>query len=167
MSNNTDHNEDEIEIQHRILIEEEEINISDLPPEVRNAMRKFNAKMKEYEETEDSDLFYELQQDDIAIADDITTWLEDIEGDENDEQDDDDSYMSDEDEQSQNSQAKNTNSPTNTSDIENKIRANAKNGVISIDDLQSILGREPNYPSEKIGSLVLNKQYLKPFYELK
>ena len=167
--NNNEHNDEEIEIQHRILIEEEDIDISELPPEIRNAMRKFNGKLKEYEETENEDLFLELQQDDIAIADDIMTFVEDIETDE-DEDDEDDSYMNDEKEEKpaqkfpQNNPAPHQNAPA--TDIESKIRATAKNGIISIDDLESILGREPNYPSERIGSLNLTKQYLKPFYEV-
>jgi len=72
---------DEMEIQHRLYIQDEEINVSQLPNEIKQAMRSFNAKLKKYEESEDENeenqLFYELQQDDVAIADDILTWWED------------------------------------------------------------------------------------------
>ena len=78
-------NNEELEIQHRNLIEEEEIVISELPIEIKKQMRDFNEKLKEYEETEDEDLFFELQQDDVLIADNIVTYLEDLEGDDEEE----------------------------------------------------------------------------------
>ena len=41
-----------------------------------------------------------------------------------------------------------------------------KNNIISVQDLEKIIGREPDYPTQKINDLVLRKQYLKPFYEV-
>ena len=76
---------DEIEIQHRTLIEEEDIDISDLPSEIRNSMREFNKKLKKYEESGDSKLFFEIQQDDVAIANNILTFIEDEESEEEEE----------------------------------------------------------------------------------
>ena len=84
--------ENEIEIQHRIVIEEDDIEISELPNEIRNAMRRFNTKLKEFEVSGDADLFHELMQDDIVIADNITTWIEDNLSEEEEE---DDSYADD------------------------------------------------------------------------
>lgn len=78
--------DDEIEIQHRTLIEEEEIDISDLPKEIKSAMRNFNTKLKKYEETEDAEIFLELQQDDSAIANNILTYIEDLEAEEDEEE---------------------------------------------------------------------------------
>lgn len=87
MENQNDN--EEMEIQHRLYIQDEEINVSELPSEIKQAMRNFNAKLKKYEETEDegeqNDLFYELQQDDVAIADDILTWWEDKNSEEEEE----------------------------------------------------------------------------------
>lgn len=152
--------EEEMEIQHRIVMEEDNIKLSELPDEIRQAIRNFNQKLKRYEngEDEDNDLYYELKQDDVAIADDITTWIEDNESEENDE---DDSYNKEEENQQQ---AQNQQQPT-ISDLEKKVRESLKNGLISVEDLESILKREPDYPNEQIGSLKLRKQYLKPFYE--
>lgn len=158
--------QDEIEIQHRELIEEENIEISDLPTEIKNEMRKFNAKLAKYEETEDVNLFYELQQDDVAIANDILTWVEDNESEEEEE---DETYLNEEEEeddddnQSQNPQNKQS---VAGGTLEQMIMSAMKNNVISVENLQKILGREPDYPFEQVGNLKLKKQYLKPYYEV-
>jgi hypothetical protein len=152
-------NNDELDIQHRVLIEEEDIDVSELPREIQIAMRDFNKKLVNYEETGSEELFFQLQQDDVAIADDIQTFIEDNESDEEDE---DDTYVDDE----ENTSAVATNATNNVSLIENKIRESLKNNLISVEDLQKILSREPDYPTEKIGSLKLRKLYLKPFYEV-
>jgi hypothetical protein len=66
------------------------VAVAELPEEIRQAMRLFNKKLSKYEQTEDESLYYELQQDDVAIADGIENWLEDNEADDDDE---DDSYL--------------------------------------------------------------------------
>lgn len=158
--------DDELEIQHRTLIEEENLEISELPNEIKSAMRKFNAKLEEYEETGDPELFFELQQDDIAIADDILTFLEDNDEGEEDEEED-DTYADDEEEENSKSQAQaQSSAPSGLSEMEKSIRAVAVNGKISVEDLEKIIKREPDYPNEQVGNLILKKQYLKPFYEV-
>jgi hypothetical protein len=87
---NNDNDNKEIEIEHRLVIEEEKIDINDLPEEIRQAMRLFNKKLDKYEQLGDDNLYYELQQDDVAIADGIENWLEDNE---DDDEDEDDSYL--------------------------------------------------------------------------
>ena len=152
--------ENEIEIQHRIVIEEDDIEISELPSEIRNAMRRFNTKLKEYEVSGDADLFHEIMQDDIVIADNITTWIEDNLSEEEEE---DDSYADDSKQKAQ-AQAPQAQA-TQVSALEQKVRDSIKNGLISVEELEKIIDREPDYPNEQIGNLRLRKQYLKPFYE--
>ena len=159
--------DDELEIQHRTLIEEENLEISELPNEIKSAMRKFNAKLEEYEETGDPELFFELQQDDIAIADDILTFLEDNDEEGEEDEEEDDTYANDEDEDSKSqAQAQVPPAPAGLSEMEKSIRAVAVNGKISVEDLEKIIKREPDYPNEQVGNLILKKQYLKPFYEV-
>ena len=159
--------DDELEIQHRTLIEEEDLEISELPNEIKSAMRKFNAKLEEYEETGDPELFFELQQDDIAIADDILTFLEDNDEEGEEDEEEDDTYANDEDEDSKSqAQAQVPPAPAGLSEMEKSIRAVAVNGKISVEDLEKIIKREPDYPNEQVGNLILKKQYLKPFYEV-
>lgn len=185
--------DDEIEIQHRITIEDEEVEISDLPKEIRASMRDFNAKLKKYEDSGDVNLYYELQQDDVAISDNIQTWIEDNESDEDEDEDED--YLEEEDDsqadeiakqranvQAQaraNAQAQ-TNAQANAQaqadaaaklantpkSAEEKVSSLIKDGVIGVSQLEEVLGREPNYPTEKVGNIKLRKQYLKPFYEV-
>ena len=54
-------NED-FDIQHRLLIEEEEIDEDELPLEIQKAIRSFDIKLDMFEETNDARLFLELQQ---------------------------------------------------------------------------------------------------------
>jgi hypothetical protein len=169
---------DEIEIQHRVLIEEEEIEISKLPAEIRNAMRKFNAKLTEYEESGDSALFLEIQQDDVALANNILTFIEDEESEEEEEVEVDEEEEEEEEDKTQTqTQAKAQPKVKEVEPIvqpvvatassdEEKVKASMKDGVISVEQLESILNREPDYPYEQVGSLKLKKQYLRPFYEV-
>jgi len=155
---NNDNDNKEIEIEHRLVIEEEKIDINDLPEEIRQAMRLFNKKLDKYEQTGDDNLYYELQQDDVAIADGIENWLEDNEADDENE---DDSYL-----QPASQQAAPQQAAPQANNIQEKLLAVVKNNTISVQDLQNIIGREPDYPTEKVGNLIFKKQYLKPFYEL-
>ena len=163
--------ENEIEIQHRIVIEEDGIEISELPSEIRNAMRRFNTKLKEYEASGDADLFHEIMQDDIVIADNITTWIEDNlseEEDEDDSYDDDSKQKAPPQAQAPQAQAPQAQTPQakQVHPLEQKVRDSIKNGIISVEELEKIIDREPDYPTDQIGSLRLRKQYLKPFYEV-
>jgi hypothetical protein len=157
---NNDNDNKEIEIEHRLVIEEEKIEISELPEEIRQAMRLFNKKLDKYEQTGDDNLYYELQQDDVAIADGIENWLEDNEAD--DDENEDDSYL----QQAAPQQAAPQQAAPQSNSIQEKLLAVVKNNTISVQDLQNIIGREPDYPTEKVGNLIFKKQYLKPFYEL-
>jgi DNA mismatch repair ATPase MutL len=209
----------ESDIQHRLLLEENEIDISDLPREIKNAMRGFNTKLTEYEKTGESSVFYELKEDDANIADMITVWLEEMEAEEEEEQDDSAQQQSqnqnpnmtqNQNGSQKNQQAPQTNQsaqpqqtneeqnnsqPSNTDEtaastepvaqtpaavsepetgdalLEKKIKAQLKNvdGNMVIDKavLESIIGREAEWPDERVGSLRLEKQFLKPFYKLK
>jgi hypothetical protein len=207
MGNQNDN--EEMEIQHRLYIEEEEINVSELPNEIKQAMRNFNAKLKKYEETEEeeeqNDLFYELQQDDVAIADDILTWWEDKNSEEEEEHE-----VEEEEEEEEKQQPVKANNPPpapkaevknptqpkeevktpppapvaevvappvpveevktppapQMNPTEQKVRDLIKNNVISVSDLTSAIGGEPEYPEHQVGKLLLRKQYLKPFYEV-
>jgi hypothetical protein len=46
------------------------------------------------------------------------------------------------------------------------VRENLQNGEICICKLTKILGHEPNYPKQVVGSLVLEKAYLRNFYKI-
>ncbi len=157
-------NED-FDIQHRLLIEEEEIDEDELPLEIQKAIRAFDIKLDKFEETNDARLFLELQQDDVAIADDIQTFIEDSESE--DDEDEDDSYVDEEEEETTQGQAQIQQQANNQiSDLEKLVIGNLKENKISVEKLQQILKREPDYPNQIIGKIRLRKLYLKPFYEV-
>jgi hypothetical protein len=162
---------EEMDIQHKLLIDEEGIDVSELPRDIIKAIRSFNIKLDRFEKVGTEKLFLELQQDDIAIADAIQNYLEDSDIDDDDE---DDSYLSDNDEDDKNELPKNQQQVQQQVeeevkvpvDIETLIVQNLKNNLISVQDLEAILKREPDYPTEQVGKIKLRKVYLKPFYEL-
>jgi hypothetical protein len=151
---------EELEIQHREYILEEDIEINDLPNEIKQAMRNFNAKLKRYEdiddEEEENELFYELQQDDVAIADAILSWWEDYNSEDSEEEE----YELDDDD-SNNAIQKN-----NLVAIQQKVRSLIRDNKISVADLSNAIGGDPEYPEQQVGNIRLRKAYLKPYYEV-
>jgi hypothetical protein len=159
---------EELEIQHRQYIVEEDIEINDLPNEIKQAMRNFNAKLKRYEdiddEEEENELFYELQQDDVAIADDILSWWEDVNSE--DENEEEEEYDLDDDDDDDDDDTNNAIQNNNIVAIEQKVRGLIRDNKISVSELSNAIGGEPNYPEQQIGNLRLRKAYLKPYYEI-
>jgi len=153
---------EELEIQHREYILEEDIEINDLPNEIKQAMRNFNAKLKRYEdiddEEEENELFYELQQDDVAIADAILSWWEDYNSEDDSEEEEE--YELDDDNDA-NAIQKNT-----IIAIQQKVHALITDNKISVSDLTNAIGGEPDYPEQQVGNIRLRKAYLKPYYEV-
>jgi len=169
-NNQNNQEDDEIEIQHRLLIQEEDVDQSQLPKEMKDRIRKFNLKLEEYEKSGDADLFFELQQDDIAIADDIQTLIEDeeVEEEEEEEEEENQDNVTQAKVQTKPAQQQQQNATPPVAELtaeERVLNAMAGGNVISVSDLERILNREPDYPNEQVGNLKLRKQYLKPFYE--
>ena len=52
------------------------------------------------------------------------------------------------------------------SDKENQVRSNLVDGRIEMNTLKEIMGCEPNYPTQIIGSIKLEKCFLLPYYRL-
>lgn len=176
---------EEIEIQHRVLIEEEELDEAKLPQEIQDMIKVFNEKIIQYEESDgDEKLFLELQQDDVYIADAIETFLEDEEA-ENEEEVE---VEEEETPAADGAAAQNTNADnTNTTEVppvvetptapltpeeqvvdclkDMKIKG-VMERVVAKNDLERILDKEADYPKEYVGNLTLEKVYMSPFYRL-
>lgn len=76
--NNTQQNSDEdIELLHRALIEEEDLDESKFPEDIRELISEFNALEESYEENQTEENFYKLQELDATIADEIQSLIED------------------------------------------------------------------------------------------
>lgn len=52
------------------------------------------------------------------------------------------------------------------SDKENQVRSNLVDGRIEMNTLKEIIGCEPNYPNQIVGSIKLEKCFLLPYYRL-
>jgi hypothetical protein len=160
---------EELEIQHRQYIVEEDIEIDDLPNEIKQAMRNFNAKLKRYEdiddEEEENELFFELQQDDVAIADAILSWWEDYNSEDDSEEEEE--YELDDDNDDNDNDKNNDAVQKNTIiAIQQKVSALITDNKISVVDLSNAIGGEPDYPEQQVGNIRLRKTYLKPYYEV-
>lgn len=157
---------EELEIQHREYILEEDIEINDLPNEIKQAMRNFNAKLKRYEdiddEEEENELFYELQQDDVAIADAILSWWEDYNSEDDSEEEEEYELDDDNDNNTNNAIQKNN----SVMAIQQRVISLITDNKISVSDLTNAIGGEPDYPEQQVGNIRLRKTYLKPYYEV-
>jgi GNAT superfamily N-acetyltransferase len=57
-------------------------------------------------------------------------------------------------------------SKTFSKSSEDLVKDNLFDGEISVEKLRSIIGREPSYPTQIVGSMKLTKCFLKPFYKI-
>ncbi len=80
--------EDEtVDLLHRTLIEDEKIDVDDLPEDIQSLLSKFNDLEAKYGEEPSEELFFELQELDATIADEIQSYIEDSTVEEEEEQD--------------------------------------------------------------------------------
>ena len=121
MSNNQNENDEEIELLHRSLIEEEGIDTDDLPEDIQELLEKFDKLETEYADNPSEKAFYELQQLDATIADDIQTFIEDEGIDGEDEED----YNPEEEEEEEN-QSNQTNMKKEKEKADAKAKADAE-----------------------------------------
>lgn len=50
--------------------------------------------------------------------------------------------------------------------FENLVKENLRNGMICINKLTKIIGKQPEYPRQIVGTIVLEKCFLKPYYKI-
>lgn len=72
---------------HAQFIEEEGIKISELPEAIKAKLSQFDALAKQYEQEKTQNVFNKLEQLDVLIADDLLTWKQDNEIDDDEEVD--------------------------------------------------------------------------------
>ena len=183
----------ELDLIHEQLIEEENVNINDLPEEIKRKLKGFNLlKGRLKNNPQDVKLKNTAQRTSVNIADEIQTWLE-TDFDENEEEEDkggnDDTV-----DKSTSSTPKSTNTPpapkssnshpasvipnNNTTEnapkrfgnlvMEKKILSviSANGGRIDAKSLRDIIQKEPNYPTQEVHSIVLKKVFLSSAYKL-
>lgn len=175
----------DLTVEHRKLIEEENIDVNALPKEIRAKIRGFNLNLTNYVKNPTEAKQKVVIKTDVEIADSIQDWIDKGKG-ELEELDADDDNT-----------GKLTPPPPpeppvpptppvppepvppvpptppeppvpptpptppepEVDPIEKSVRAKLVNNALSVGDLRIILGREPNFPEQKAGTITLRKRY--------
>jgi hypothetical protein len=172
---------EELEQVHTELIEEEKIKTSELPENIRKKIKGWNLLYGRLKNNPDDEkMFNSVQRQSINIADLIQDWLEkEFEEDEEQETPKVDKKEeqtnpksnekeSKEDEQTSESKQKTAplKKPFGNLVMEKKILTALKegNGRIPISTLVSIIGKKPDYPTQVVHKLKLQKIFLVSAY---
>ncbi len=182
-----------MDVEHRKLIEEENININDLPSEIRAKIRGYNLNLTNYVRNPSPAAEKTVVKLDVEIADMIQNWLDEKlgEAEELDSNDDNTDKFS---------KKPTVPEPTPPAEpivpivppvppappaepepvvppapappaepemdaTEKALRAQWSNGIIKVDALRDLLGREPNYPNQKVGNVTMRKTYGRDEYK--
>jgi len=184
-NNQTPQDDENVDLVHRELIEEEDIDISKLPRNIQQLIKQFDGLEESYDETEES--FTELQELDAKIADAIQTFIEDdIDDDDQNNQSNQnqmkEKQKNDEAEAKAKADAKAEADAKAKADADKaeadrilaeeaykkspealveKIKAKLRDNRISNEDLSALIGvDEADEDNYKIGSLTLKRVYL-------
>ena len=172
---------------HQEILEEEGMKNSDLPIELQRRIKGFDLLRSKYEKNpNDEKQFILLQKNAVKLGDAIQNFIENDYDDEDEDEDDDKddapkgksekSQSSERSERSEKSKTSNDKAVKKTSGtgfgnlmMEKKILAIMESkgqNRIKISDLESIIGREPDYPEQKVNNITLRKVFLSSDYRL-
>lgn len=179
---------DNIDRVHEQLIAEEGINFADLPEDIRKRIKGWNLLLARLgKNPEDNKLFTTLQKQSIEIADKIQDFIEQDFDDDNDDGNNNPPKNEIDNEGGEDKAEPKKNDEPNKEPVEKKApvqKSNvtkafgnlimekkiltAMNGTerISISQLEEIIGKEPDYPEQKVHSLILRKVFLSSAYRL-
>ena len=177
---------EKVDIVHEQLIEQEEIKLVDLPTNIKAKIKGWNllyAKLKKSEN--DETLFRSVQRKSIEIADIIQDFLEkDYEEESQEHKTEGKPEPKPEGKPEGKPEPKAESSPekkeatkisTHKSSfgnivMEKKILSQIEenqNGRIRISQLKSIIGKEPDYPEQKVNNIILRKVFMSSEYKKK
>jgi hypothetical protein len=177
---------EKVDIVHEQLIEQEEIKLVDLPTNIKAKIKGWNllyAKLKKSED--DETLFRSVQRKSIEIADIIQDFLEQDYEEENQEgKSEGQNEPKPEGKPEPKPEGKPESTPVtkeatkvSTSNssfgnlvMEKKILSQIEenqNGRIRISQLKSIIGKEPDYPEQKVNNIILRKVFMSSEYKKK
>lgn len=170
---------------HQEILEEEGMKNSDLPIELQRRIKGFDLLKSKYEKNPDDEKqFILLQKNAVKLGDAIQNFIENDYDDEDEDEDEDDapkgksekSQSSERSVKSERSESSSNKAPKKTSGtgfgnlmMEKKILAIMESkgqNRIKISDLESIIGREPDYPEQKVNNITLRKVFLSSDYRL-
>ncbi len=183
---------DNIDKVHEQLISEEGINFADLPEEIRKRIKGWNLLLARLQKNpEDNKLYTTLQKQSIEIADKIQDFIEQDFDEDNDDNGADDKGADDKGADDKGADDKgdaNKKPEENKAPVEKKATAvpksnepkrfgnlimekkilTAMNGGdrISMNQLEEIIGKEPDYPEQEVHNIRLRKVFLSSSYRL-
>jgi len=185
---------DKLRVFHEELLQEEEVKVSELPTEIQGRIRGFNLMRKKLEKNPDDEkLFLQLQKQAVKLGDEVQNFIENDYDDDDSDDDNDDNDDNDDKSDSKSkgdkpasstkggktSNDKDDNKPAKTkvttggafgnSMMEKKIRSvmeSRGDNRIRITDLESIIGKEPDYPEQQVNNIKLRKVFLSSDYRL-
>jgi hypothetical protein len=179
---------DKLRVFHEELLQEEEVKVSELPTEIQGRIRGFNLMRKKLQNNpNDEKLFVQLQKQAVKLGDDVQNFIENDYEDDDDDNDDKEvkrgkpasSKGNDRKPVSSKSNANNDDKSSNSkpttggkfgnSMMEKKIMSimqSRGDNRIKITDLESIIGKEPDYPEQQVNNIKLRKVFLSSDYRL-
>lgn len=169
---------------HEELIEQEGIKLVDLPKTIKAKIKGWNLLFAKLKKSEDETLFRSVQRKSIELADKIQDFIE------TDYQDESEVIEKSPEAKDEGKKPEATpkakpesktegKEPTKVSSgkssfgnlvMEKKVLAKIKsngNGRIRIGELKSIIGKEPDYPEQKVNKITLRKVFMSSEYRLK
>jgi len=175
----------ELNLMHEELLEQEDMTIRDLPIELQRQVRGFNLQKKKFGENPNDNEGNRLTRISVDLANKIQNFIE-----QEDEEDEKDEIQEKEKDKPTKDVVKNETStniksnrqeevkeikkPTTTGIsfgnfvMEKKIKLECQEngGRIKITKLASIIGKEPDYPEQKVHTINLRKVFLSSDYRI-
>jgi len=175
----------ELNLMHEELLEQEDMTIRDLPIELQKQVRGFNVQKKKFDESPSDNEGNRLTRISVDLAHKIQNFIEQDE----EENDDEEIEQEKENESPKKPPVRNENPSQKTKDTEQvrektkptttgisfgnfvmekkiKIECQENGGRIKITKLVSIIGKEPDYPEQKVHTINLRKVFLTSDYRI-
>lgn len=179
---------EKIDNVHEQLIEEEGLKVVDLPTPIKRRIKGWNLLFGKLKKSPDDEkLFRSIQRKSVEIADDIQNYIEQDYDDEDsnptpkketkeETKEDKKEEKKEEKKEPSNSEPKketNNAEPKKQSNkgfgnlvMEKKIKSKLSNGRIRVSELKQIIGKEPDYPEQKVHSITLRKVFMSSDYRI-
>lgn len=177
---------DKLQLFHEEIMQEEGIKVSDLPEQIQKKIKGFNLLKAGYDKNPQERTLINLRKRAVNLGDEIQSFIENDYDDEDEEEEetskgeDKPSKEKADKPTSKNDEERKGNNPMKQKPVttggkfgnlmmEKKILAvmEAKGDKrIKIADLEAIIGREPEYPEQRVNNIKLRKVFLSSDYRL-
>ena len=181
---------DEIQLFHEEIMQEEGIKLSDLPIEIQKKIKGFNLMKATYQKNPQERTLINLKKRAVSLGDEVQSF---IENDYEDEEEEDTSKSDKKEEKEKTDKSDKSDKSEKDKSSEQKVEKTVKQKPVTtggsfgnlmmekkilaimqskgerrikISDLESIIGKEPEYPEQKVNKIKLRKVFLSNDYRL-